>query len=372
MIDGVPDDVHQRVGQLLGDHLVQLRLLAAKDQLDVLPHFASDLPGRARDLRKDLTDRNHPDLDHRALQLLELSREVPGDLSKLISKGLIFQRDGADQSLQLCLLHEKLADDVHHVVQAADVHPHRLRDRPDGELLIGGIGRRLARRFGGPLLLYRGDLRFRGHGPDRVVIQHRAVEKAERDAASSTGVDGRQRGDDLARFVQRCREIAKPLVKVAEIKGDRNRQDLLPKAHVLQQAMLFVLGQRTLGLLIEREIGKGVFRRLGGLIGDDLPDPPLQSGKVDQALHLRIVNGEDQPVERVDGVVEKIDDHPVDVDLPHPQTVEHVLEAVRQLGDLLEAEHPRQTLERMHAAKDLVDQLGPDLAPLALELREIA
>ncbi len=85
----------------------------------------------------------------------------------------------------------------------------------------------------------------------------------------------------------------------------------------------------------------------------------------------RVVDGDDQAIQAVDGVEEEIDQVLRDGDLPHAQPVEHVLEAVRQLGDVAEPEHPGQAFEGVHLAKDLVDQLRPDVLPLALELDQV-
>ena len=47
VIEGVADDVHERIGQLLDHHLVELRVLAAQHELDLLGQLAGQLAHRA-------------------------------------------------------------------------------------------------------------------------------------------------------------------------------------------------------------------------------------------------------------------------------------------------------------------------------------
>src|SRR5205807_7875997 len=101
-------------------------------------------------------------------------------------------------------------------------------------------------------------------------------------------------------------------------------------------------------------------------------DPPRQGGDVHEAGQRRVVDGDDEAIEAVDGVVQEVDEVALDLDLPHAQAVEHVLEVVGELGDVDKAEHAGQTLERVDLAEDLVDQLRPDVLTLRLELDQVA
>ena len=67
--------------------------------------------------------------------------------------------------------------------------------------------------------------------------------------------------------------------------------------------MLFILGQRFLGLLVEREPRKRILGRSLRLAGDELMDAPRQRRDVDQRRGGRIVNGDDEPVEPDPGSV---------------------------------------------------------------------
>src|SRR5262249_32865386 len=93
---------------------------------------------------------------------------------------------------------------------------------------------------------------------------------------------------------------------------------------------------------------------------------------VHEARERRVVDGDDQAIETVDGVVEQIDQLFGELDLAHAQLVEHVLEVVRELGDVAEAEHAGEAFERVHLAEDLVDELGADVLALRFELGEVA
>ena len=73
VIDRVADHVHERVGQLLDDELVDLGLGAGDDQVHLLVVLARDLPHDARELVEDLPERHHPHFEDAVLHL----REVP-------------------------------------------------------------------------------------------------------------------------------------------------------------------------------------------------------------------------------------------------------------------------------------------------------
>jgi len=57
---------------------------------------------------------------------------------------------------------------------------------------------------------------------------------------------------------------------------------VFPTLNVLDQAMLFVLRQRFLRLLVERELGERIEVFLLRLIRDDVMDAPRESGDVER------------------------------------------------------------------------------------------
>ena len=71
MADRVAQEMHEWVGEALEDDTVELGVLAAHDQLDVLPLGGRDVANRARQRPRDGRDRQGAHLDRRVLQLVE-------------------------------------------------------------------------------------------------------------------------------------------------------------------------------------------------------------------------------------------------------------------------------------------------------------
>ena len=84
VVDGVADDVHQRIAELLHDGLVQLRLGPVDLQLDGLAHLLGDVPHDAAEAVEGL-----PDLDHAQAQGV-----VPDLLHQLVDDGGGLQQAG--------------------------------------------------------------------------------------------------------------------------------------------------------------------------------------------------------------------------------------------------------------------------------------
>src|SRR5205807_5738706 len=142
---------------------------------------------------------NHARLDDRLLQLVEFAVEVARDLGQLVrgQPGLLqrlalMQR--ARERIELRLFDDQFADDVHDVIEFADVDANGLRDR--------------AQRLFFLRLHFRGDrprfyLSQRRHLPlgykraDGIHVEHRSVQEPEGNAGTAAAVDGRKRGDDL-------------------------------------------------------------------------------------------------------------------------------------------------------------------------------
>ncbi|KAG0919644.1 hypothetical protein G6F32_016037 [Rhizopus arrhizus] len=68
MVDGLADQVHQRVGQSLDQDAVELRLGADQLQVHFLLQRAGDVAGHLGETRKHLADRLHAGTHHRRLQ----------------------------------------------------------------------------------------------------------------------------------------------------------------------------------------------------------------------------------------------------------------------------------------------------------------
>ncbi len=85
VIDRIADDVHQRVGQLFHDQLVQLHLSAGDRELDLLSRVAGDPSNQPVQFVEDLTQRYHSGFQNALLQLVELAAQKPALPIQLLS-----------------------------------------------------------------------------------------------------------------------------------------------------------------------------------------------------------------------------------------------------------------------------------------------
>ncbi len=69
MIHGVAQQMHQRIGDGIEQRAIELHLLAADHQLDLLARPARRVPYEPGEPIEDLPDRHHTTLDHMDLQL---------------------------------------------------------------------------------------------------------------------------------------------------------------------------------------------------------------------------------------------------------------------------------------------------------------
>src|SRR5690606_37143694 len=122
VIDGVADDVHQRIAELLDDELVDLGLLAGDDEADLLAVLARDLAHDARELLEDLPERHHADVEDAVLELEEVTLEAAVDAVQIdgelthpahVPEPLGHADHGAPDD-------RELAHDVHEVVELLD------------------------------------------------------------------------------------------------------------------------------------------------------------------------------------------------------------------------------------------------------------
>ena len=69
MIDGIADEVDQRVGQIFDHGLVDFGFLTRQHQFDILAQLAGQIAGDARIFLEQTANRLHPGLHHRVLQI---------------------------------------------------------------------------------------------------------------------------------------------------------------------------------------------------------------------------------------------------------------------------------------------------------------
>ncbi len=133
VVEGVADQVDQRVADLLHHRLVELGGLAVDLQLHLLAQLARQVAHQAGEAVEREADREHADLHHAALELPGVALQVGQALLQLL------QVDGVAQGQ---LLQHRLGDDelAHHVDERVDL----LDVDPDG----GGGGGRPVGGFG--------------------------------------------------------------------------------------------------------------------------------------------------------------------------------------------------------------------------------
>ena len=141
VVDAVPDQVDERLADLVDDRLVDAGVLALQDQLDVLAGLAGEVAHQAREALEDVADGEHADVHDRLLQR-------GGDGRDLLHRGLQLAarlaaaellRHLLAELLQLGAMDDQLADQVQQVVELGEVHADHVRARR----------RRTARRRGG-------------------------------------------------------------------------------------------------------------------------------------------------------------------------------------------------------------------------------
>ena len=79
VIDGVSHEVHQGVGELFDDQLVDLGVRSGDDQANLLVVLSRGLPDDASELVEHLAERDHADVENSGPKLGELSLEAPTD-----------------------------------------------------------------------------------------------------------------------------------------------------------------------------------------------------------------------------------------------------------------------------------------------------
>ena len=86
MVERIAHDVHQRIDEALDDQLVELGIRTLELERDILAEISTKTPSHARQLLEDLAHRNHSNIEHSRLQLLELAVEVLVNLGQLAAR----------------------------------------------------------------------------------------------------------------------------------------------------------------------------------------------------------------------------------------------------------------------------------------------
>ncbi len=71
MIDGVSDDVHERIGQFFDHDLIELGILTKDQQLDFFVRFTGKFFDNPAEFCVNVADRNQSRFDHVSLQIVQ-------------------------------------------------------------------------------------------------------------------------------------------------------------------------------------------------------------------------------------------------------------------------------------------------------------
>jgi hypothetical protein len=349
----------------------------------------------ARQLLEHLPQRHHASVEDALLQLLQLSLDGPVQLLGVRRERFrpLHVHQAFHDRGKRSALDSELTDQVHELIELADLDTNRAADRTE-RLDLDSVARSLAhsrRRDRGRTATALARRRFsrargtrisglvdharrRGHGFDlSQEIACREIardQQAESDLRFGCGAGGRERREHLTHFGHVPRQLREALVEREHLEGALHHRDPTPAANVLAQPMLLVLREcaqhRRLEVeLIEREL---VRRTHSGDARADARDQIRFARRAEASVRLvfaieTLHRGGNRP----DEVLEQRGRRAVHRYPAQPHRIEQLLEVMRKLRERLETEHPREALERMRRAKQAVHRVGADrVGPLLI------
>ena len=130
VVDGVADQVHERLAELVDHRLVDARVLALQHELDALALLAREVAHQPREALEDVADRQHPHVHDRLLQLRRGARHPVDGLEQV--------RPHAGQHLghvprelaELGPVDDQLPHQVEQVIELGEVDAHHARAQP--------------------------------------------------------------------------------------------------------------------------------------------------------------------------------------------------------------------------------------------------
>ena len=132
VVDGVADQVHERLAELVDHRLVDARVLALQHQLDALALLAREVAHQPREALEDVADRQHPHVHDRLLQLRRGARHPVDGLEQLRPHAGQRLRDLPRQLAELRPVDDQLAHQVEQVIELGEVDAHHARARRPG------------------------------------------------------------------------------------------------------------------------------------------------------------------------------------------------------------------------------------------------
>ena len=140
VIDGIADDVGERILDGLDDRAVELGLLAFHHQLDLLAELVGDIADDTGEFGPDITDGLHAGFHH---ALLQFGGDDVQALRRVEQGGLL---RFAGELENLVPGQNELADQIHQLVQLAHIDADGAVGDRGGGALGGGFGSRRSRR----------------------------------------------------------------------------------------------------------------------------------------------------------------------------------------------------------------------------------
>src|SRR5205085_3482542 len=131
VIDGVADQVQQRIANLFDDRAIQLGVLALENEIDLLALLGSNVAHDARKAVEDALDRQHARLHHLLLQLVGDAADVQCGLLEVgqnVSVAELVDQPRAEL-IQARPIDDQLADQVEQRVEPRHVDADRGRAR---------------------------------------------------------------------------------------------------------------------------------------------------------------------------------------------------------------------------------------------------
>ncbi len=176
----------------------------------------------------------------------------------------------------------------------------------------------------------------------------------EGDAAGHVVIDARQGADHLPLPLQGGGQVGKVLIESGQVEGGLDPVEIVPLLEVFQQAMLLEFGQDA------DQLGIDLLEQFGLVTAASAAEQGVDTGNQRAEIEgvvLPLALAVDDARQRLERIEERFDQHLVQGNLAEAQAVEEALHVVRQVGDVVEAEHPGQPLYGVGAAENAVQQV---------------
>ncbi len=198
--DRIPHQVKNRIEHALDEELVDLGILAAHLEFDVLARLSRQIAHHERHAAKNLSHRDEPDAHDAFAQIAQVSFDDERRfLDRAPFDGRDARLDAREGIAKARARDDEIADHAHQIVEASEVHANVMRRREQC-----GLGGGLRRRRG-DTGLRRGENRCERDallGPRGFVGWIEAALDLELESNTSVGANARHGVDDFAGLAQ--------------------------------------------------------------------------------------------------------------------------------------------------------------------------